>query len=234
MRSTRPKSWQSRPSWPRGSRPNPGRTSTSGSACASTGGRWPTSKASFSPRAPPPGWLSRSPCCSARLPSRSTPTGSPPWGLPRRAPGFPLSSPCVTDRLKLNRTAFPTPLDDRHEPRVRAQSHIRLGLQTFRGGLRLGPDPTGAIFRDQFLKMGHDGRRGAPLQQHAEIREPPFDGIQTHRRSLEDLDLLVVGGKNVLAFGDQFLVELLAGTEPREPDLDLLVRSEAGQPDHVA
>jgi hypothetical protein len=52
--------------------------------------------------------------------------------------------------------------------------------------------------------------------------------------ALKDLDLLMVGGQDVLALGNQFFVELLPGAQAGVADLDFFIGDTPGKPDHVS
>src|SRR5580658_6742407 len=72
------------------------------------------------------------------------------------------------------------------------------------------------------------------LTDCAERFEPFLRGEALHGSAGEDADLVVTGWHRVFQTCAQLFIELFAGPNPRELDLDVLVRPQSGQGDQIA
>ena len=96
------------------------------------------------------------------------------------------------------------------------------------------PHLLGGVFGDDLLEFGFDGgdvEGVGDADQLVDLVGQPV--VVVALVGGQDHDLLVARRDDPFALGDQLLVELLAGPQAREDDLDVLLRLEAVESDHV-
>ena len=79
----------------------------------------------------------------------------------------------------------------------------------------------GGVFGDDLVEFLFDGSGIVCFGAVNEFVDPGVQRVAVGMAAPDDPDLLVAGLGNALAFGDQLLIELLAGTQAGEADWEI-------------
>src|SRR5688572_20539824 len=71
------------------------------------------------------------------------------------------------------------------------------------------------------------------VNQRLKLSEPVGKYVRLHPFSFKDPDLVVVSRKDIFSIESDLFEQLLAGAQTSDPDLDVIVRHQTGELNHV-